>query len=240
MQPMAKRRTKRTTADTATPPGVDLNQIISYNFREARELRGWTQEETAARLEPLLGHLLPQTSVSAIERAYSGEHRRVFDAHEILAFAYAFQLPLIWFFLPPEDNRDHFQGIPKRVSDLYEIVLGREDQLGPVYQRLGRLGIKDPTELELTMEKITGAPATSRQSYRERRKRLLHALLDGYADNLDRAADELGSFFDHIRQVGVRGYVAEHLNDEDFTYTPEGRAKLKEIEKQLREPDQAE
>lgn len=183
---------------------------------------------------------LPQTSVSAIERAYSGEHRRVFDAHEILAFSTAFQLPLIWFFLPPEGDRDHFQGIPKRVSDLYEIVLGREDQLGPVYERLSRLGIKDPTELELTMEKITGAPATSRQSYRERRKRLLHALLDGYADNLDRAADELGNFFDHIRQVGVRGYVAEHLNDEDFTYPPQGRTKIKEAESQQKDTDQTE
>lgn len=90
------------------------------------------------------------------------------------------------------------------------------------------------------MEKITGAPATSRQSYRERRKRLLHALLDGYADNLDRAADELGSFFDHIRQVGVRGYVAEHLNDEDFTYGPEARAKLKEMERQLKDTDSTE
>jgi len=239
MDAMAKRRTKRATTDTSRQ-GVDLNQIVSYNFREARELRGWTQEETAARLEPLLGHLLPQTSVSAIERAYSGEHRRVFDAHEILAFSTVFELPLIWFFLPPQDNRDHFQGIPKRVSDLYEIVLGQEDQLGPVYERLSRLGINDPTELELTMEKITGAPAASRQSYRERRKRLLHALLDGYADNLDRAADELGTFFDHIRQIGIRGYVAEHINDEDFTYGPEARAKLKEMEQQLKGTDPTE
>lgn len=238
---MAKRRTKRNTADSSHPD-VDLNQIVGYNFRQARELRGWTQEEAAARLEPLLGQRLPQTSISAIERAYGGEHRRVFDAHEILAFAIAFDLPLIWFFLPPEDDRDHFHGIPKRVSDLYEIVLGREDQLAPVYERLSQLGIKDPTELERTMEKITGAPATSRQSYRERRKRLLLALLDGHADNLDRAADELGSFFDHIRHVGVRGYVAEHLHDEDFTYGPEARARIAEAEirRQQRDTDETE
>lgn len=226
---MAKRQTKKNTADTGVQD-ADLNQIVSYNFREARELRGWTQEETAARLEPLLGQRLPQTSISAIERAYSGEHRRVFDAHEILAFAFAFELPLIWFFLPPEGDRNHFQGIPARVSDLIQIVLGREDALGPVYERFSRLGINDPTELELTMEKITGVPAPSRQSYRERRKRLLLALLDGHADNLDRSADELGAFFDHIRQVGVRGYVAEHLNDADFTLKPEFRSNAEEPE----------
>lgn len=236
---MARRTTKRTQPDTSHPD-VDLNEIVGYNFRRARELRGWTQEEAAARLEPLLGQRLPQTSISAIERAYRGEHRRVFDAHEVLAFAIAFDLPLIWFFLPPDGDRDHFQGIPKRVSDLYEIVLGREDQIAPVYERLSQLGIKDPNELELTMERITGAPATSRQSYRERRKRLLLALLDGYADNLDRAADEMGSFFDHVRQVGVRGYVAEHLHDEDFTYGPEARAKVSEAQSQHGDADESE
>jgi transcriptional regulator with XRE-family HTH domain len=236
---MARKTTKRNTADLGHQD-VDLNQIVGYNFRRARELRGWTQEEAADHLQPLLGQRLPQTSISAIERAYSGEHRRVFDAHEILAFSIAFNLPLIWFFLPPEDDRAHFQGIPKRVSDLYEIVLGREDQLTPIYERLSRLGIKDPTELEETMEKITGAPAVSRQSYRERRKRFLLALLDSNADNLDRAADDLGSFFDHIRQVGVRGYVAEHLNDEEFTYDPEARARIKEAESQQKDTDETE
>jgi len=55
---------------------VDLNEIVSYNFRAARELRGWTQEETAQTLEPLLGQRLPQASISAIERAYVGDRRR--------------------------------------------------------------------------------------------------------------------------------------------------------------------
>ena len=51
------------------PPGqADLNEIVAYNFRAARELRGWTQEETARALERLLGQRLPQASISAIER----------------------------------------------------------------------------------------------------------------------------------------------------------------------------
>lgn len=55
-------------------------------------------------------------------------------------------------------------------------------------------------------------------------------VLDSHADDLDRAADEVGAFFDHIRQVGVRGYVAEHLNDADFTYKPEFRSNANEPE----------
>lgn len=206
-------------------PGVDLNEVVAHNFRRARELRGWTQEETAARLEPLVGQRLPQASISAIERAYEGDRRREFDAHELLAFALAFELPLLWFLLPPEGDRRRLRRTSRQVDELYEIVLGREEQLEPLYERLRQLGIDDPTELDRAMERITGAPAESRKSYRERRKRLLMALLDDYADDVDRAADELGRFFDHLRQVGVRGFVAEHLHDEEFTYPPDARRK---------------
>jgi hypothetical protein len=95
---------KRRTAPEEMPPApeepgvADLNEVVAYNFRRTRELRGLTQEETAATLEGFLGHRLPQGSISAIERAYEGERRREFDAHEILMFACAFDLPLAWFF----------------------------------------------------------------------------------------------------------------------------------------------
>ena len=60
-------------------------------------------------------------------------------------------------------------------------------------------------------------PARSRQwSYRERRKELLLALLDQHADDLDNAIDELGRQLDHLRQVGIRGFIAEHTNDDDY------------------------
>lgn len=98
---------QRATRDENLPPlrddrpgTADLNEIIAYNFRAARELRGLTQDETAQRLEPLIGQRLPQASISAIERAYGGDRRREFDAHELLAFALAFDLPVVWFFLP--------------------------------------------------------------------------------------------------------------------------------------------
>lgn len=59
--------------------------------------------------------------------------------------------------------------------------------------------------------------------YRHRRKELLLALLDDYADRVDASADELGRFFDHLRQVGIRGLVAEQLNDADYTQDPAAR-----------------
>ena len=203
------------------PGRVDLNEIVAYNFRTARELRGWTQEETAEILEPFLGQRLPQASISAIERAYTGDRRREFDAQEILAFALAFDLPMVWFFLPPP--RDH-RGISRttnNVNELYGIVFGREDQLEPVYQRLRQLGIDEPDQVARTIENLTGEPSGARiASYRERRKRLLLALLDEYTDDVDRAAEEIGTFFDHLRQVGVRGLVAERLHDGEYIGLP--------------------
>ena len=208
------------------PGQADLNEIVAYNFRAARELRGWTQEETAHALERLLGQRLPQASISAIERAYEGDRRREFDAHELLAFALAFDLPLVWFFLPPPNDHRILHHTTNIVSELYGIVFGKESQLGPVYDRLRQLGIDDPTEAARTVETLTGRPSPARQArYRERRKQMLLALLDQYTDRVDQAAEEIGAFFDHLRLVGVRGLVAEHLNDADYQKRSESATK---------------
>jgi hypothetical protein len=207
-----------------SPGQADLNQVVAYNFRCARELRGWTQDEAATALEPLLGQRLPQASISAIERAYEGDRRREFDAQEVLAFALAFNLPLVWFFLPPPGDHRTLERTSSSVSELYGIVFGRDDQLEPVYDRLRQLGIDEPSAVDRTIEDLTGKPSRARQaSYRQRRKEMLLALLDEYSDDVDRAADEIGTFFDHLRQVGVRGLVAERLDDPDYVYRPEQR-----------------
>jgi transcriptional regulator with XRE-family HTH domain len=209
---------------TPRPPEIDLNQVVAYNVREARQLRGWTQEELADRLEPYLGQRLTQAGVSSIERAWDGERRREFDAHELLIFAMVFDLPILWFLLPPPGDRRLMRATTRPVDELYVWLLGQPQQLEPVYERLRQLGIADPTTAEETVEKITGVSSTARQwSYRERRKELLLALLDEHADNFDKNIEELGRMIDHLRQVGIRGFIAEHTNDEDFTFE-EGHA----------------
>jgi transcriptional regulator with XRE-family HTH domain len=227
---MVGRKQAPTDATQVVPddrPGrADLNEIVAYNFRAARELRGWTQDETAHALEGLLGQRLPQASISAIERAYEGDRRREFDAHEILAFALAFDLPLVWFFLPPPGDHRGLHHTTNTVNELYGIVFGQERQLEPVYQRLRQLGIDEPTQVDRTIENLTGKPSRARQtSYQQRRKEMLLALLDQYTDQVDQAAEEIGAFFDHLRQVGVRGLVAEHLNDADYQTPPTPKQK---------------
>jgi transcriptional regulator with XRE-family HTH domain len=210
---------RRATPAPPPPDDVDLNQVVAYNVKAARELRGWTQDELADRLEPYLGQRLTQASVSAIERAWDGDRRREFDAHELLTFSMVFDLPILWFLLPPVGDHRLMRNTTRPIDELYSYLLGRPDQLEPVYERLRALGHADPTAADDTVEKITGVPSTATQwSYRERRRELLLALLDEHGDRFDAAVDELGRMVDHLRQVGIRGFVAETTNDDSFAY----------------------
>jgi transcriptional regulator with XRE-family HTH domain len=198
--------------------GVNLNEIVAYNFRRARELRGLTQDEAAARLEPFLGQRLRQAAVSSIEGAFGGDRRREFDAQELLAFACGFDVPLVWFFLPPPEDHRRLQGTSDIVSELYLVALGRNDQLDLLRDRFRELGHAEPDETDRALERVYGGPTErTLADYPTRRKELLLAMLDKHADNLDAAADEMGRFFDHLRQVGIRGFVAEKANDSDYT-----------------------
>jgi transcriptional regulator with XRE-family HTH domain len=219
---------KRAKTDVAEPPaaGVDLNEVVAYNFRRARELRGLTQDEAAVALERFLGVRLPQASISALERSFGGDKRREFDAQEILAFACAFDVPLLWFFLPPPQDHRRLQGMSDHVHELYTLVLGREDQLEELSERFRELGIGAPSADDVTLERVFGAPTPrTLNDYRHRRKELLLALLDDYADKVDANAEEMGRFFDHLRQVGIRGLVAEQMGDVDFHQPPARQGK---------------
>lgn len=209
----------RPRSETLPPPpdDIDLNQVVAYNIRAARERCGWTQDELADRLEPHLGQRLSQASVSAIERAWDGDRRREFDAHEVLMFAMVFDLPMIWFLLPPPGDHRLMRNTTRPVDELYAYLFGRPDQLEPVYERLREIGIADPTAADDTVETLTGIPTNAKQwSYRERRKELLLALLDEHQDQFDTAVDDLARVVDHLRTVGLRGFLAEKTLDDDF------------------------
>lgn len=78
------------------------NQIVAFNLARARELRGWTQDEAAQRLEPYVGQLWSRATFSAAERgAVTGERVRQFTADDIAALSLAFELPVTWFLVPP-------------------------------------------------------------------------------------------------------------------------------------------
>lgn len=83
------------------PNRVTLDELVSYNLRRAREMRGWTQAEAAERVSAHLGRVWSQQVYGDAERAYRNPKRvKVFTGEEMLALAQAFDLPIPWFYLP--------------------------------------------------------------------------------------------------------------------------------------------
>lgn len=91
--------------------GLDLNQVIAYNLMRIRKARGESQEQAAELLEPHLGVRWSKAVYSAAERSYAGKRVRQFTAADLAAFAAAFEVPLLYFFLPPKPEDRHADGI---------------------------------------------------------------------------------------------------------------------------------
>jgi len=91
--------------------GLDLNQVIAYNLMRIRKTLGESQEQAAERLEPHLGVRWSKAVYSAAERSYAGKRVRQFTAADVAAFAAAFQVPLLYFFLPPKPEDRHADGV---------------------------------------------------------------------------------------------------------------------------------
>ena len=141
---MARTR-KRPPPKPAEPPGLDVNAVVSYNLRAIRERRGMTQQQVADRLAQLTGHLLPQASISAMERGFDGERRRRFDAHELYLLSVVFEVPIAYFFIPPPDTGvGELADTRRPIAELWRSLLGTDDQLDPLDDRLAEINITNP------------------------------------------------------------------------------------------------
>ena len=78
---------------------VTVNQLVAYNMAFYRKAAGLTQEELGARLGGWSA-----ASVSAAERSWDSSRVKKFDADEIASIAAALGVPVIAFFLSPEDD----------------------------------------------------------------------------------------------------------------------------------------
>lgn len=194
--------------------GVDVNRVVSYNLRVAREQNGWTQSQFADRLEQVTGTRPAQANVSALERVWEGGRRREFDAQKLVDFAVALNVPIIWFFLPPPGEHREIQNTGRHMTGLIELLLGRNDQVHRVEERLREIGMKDPTAAQKTAEMLTGwTTGMGADIYRARRTKMLALILAQLGDELDEAAELWGYFWDRVRATGVRGLIAEKTHD---------------------------
>jgi len=119
--------------DTPSAPTLTVNQIVARNLRRARLEHRWTQEDAAARLLPYLGVEWSKATYSAAERsAEKTERIRRFTADDLVAFATAFERPVLYFFLPPLDW-DNKQAHPVKAGTGNAVVLSQGRFLQSVF-----------------------------------------------------------------------------------------------------------
>jgi transcriptional regulator with XRE-family HTH domain len=202
---------KRPPPKPAEPAGLDVNAVVSYNLRAIRERRGMTQQQVADRLAQLTGHLLPQASISAMERGFDGERRRRFDAHELYLLAVVFDVPIAYFFIPPPDTgAGELADTRRPIAELWRNLLGTDDQLGPVDDRLAEIKITSPDAADEVLAAIFGPEGAARNwhpHFRTWRNRRLREIEVEYGDQLDEIADVLADFAAKIKALGPAGYL---------------------------------
>lgn len=196
------------------PDALDVNRVVSYNLRAARELKGWTQQQFAEHLETITGSKLTQAGVSALERTWEGGKRREFDAQELVDFATALDVPIVWFFLPPPGDDREIKNTGRPLSALIDLMVGRAHHLPPMEERLRKMGLRDPTAEELISQMLTGQPdAMTPQAIRELREWMLAQVLHEMAEALDNSVPLWKSFFDRLDKTTVKGMIAALTNN---------------------------
>jgi hypothetical protein len=111
------------------PESLTANQLVAYNLMRIRRARGLSQEQARDLLEPCLGVRWSKAVYSAAERSYDGNRVRQFTADDLLAMALAFEVPVVYFFLPPQPEDRKNAPVRSGSCDvswrgLYEAMLG--------------------------------------------------------------------------------------------------------------------
>jgi transcriptional regulator with XRE-family HTH domain len=195
--------------------GLTPNQVVGYNLTQAREWKGWTQDELAEALEPYLGKRWSKASVSQAERSVAGKFVRQFTADEIVAFARALDLPLGWFFMPPPPWADPATPVklstPDRkrygtaLAELVDLVFG--DEHGQALLEL---------RLRAFLDQLgSSGPLSHKQ---EAVRRLVSAKVDALVDHalgdLDTWQTQLRALANHLEDLQTRSRARRHEDEQ--------------------------
>lgn len=115
------------------------SQVVAHNLTRARELRGMTQSEAAERLSRFTGSNWSQATVAQAEGSVGGHRVRQFTANELVALSRTFDLPVLFFFMPPDDGEGRLAAEGARGGLPWEYLLvllfGQRDSFGIVADR---------------------------------------------------------------------------------------------------------
>ena len=134
---------RRPTEPTWTP-----NQVVAANLARLRQHRELTQAEVARLVSAVAGKEWSDAMVAHAERSVTGNRVREFTADDLVTFARAFDVPVLYFLTPPPSGV--FVQVPgSQITTLtmLEAVLGRLDNLSEWEALLDEWNFADDEEL---------------------------------------------------------------------------------------------
>lgn len=198
-QPMSP---EGTGGDHSSLPGVHvtIDQLVAMNIRYWRKKAKLTQEQLAE----LVGWSAPNISAAELS-ANEGKDKRRFDAHTLVTFAAALDVPLSALFLPPEDDgiskRYLFHADPgecREMSDLVTLAISEPaEDVGPAmdayktryYAAVSRYA--DPRRAEQLAARMKGVTTDQERKHRLDRLAWQREALAATVGDLDQIMDAI-------------------------------------------------
>jgi transcriptional regulator with XRE-family HTH domain len=204
------------------------NQVVAANLARLRQRRGLTQAEEARQLSAVAGKVWTEAMVAHAERSVTGNRVREFTADDLVTFARAFDVPVLYFLTPPPSGV--FVQVPNSqitTLTMLEAVLGRLDNLSEWEALLDEWNFADDDELPFPLDQ---------QRRRELRAlarevalvRAQHVIRRHFKGNLMELRDTLRSLADLVLDVEQHEALAQ-LDEEEYVRRLE--AMRRDIEK---------
>lgn len=228
---MPKRRQEQ-AEPTWTP-----NQVVAANLARLRQRRGLTQAETARQLSAVAGKEWTEAMVAHAERSVTGNRVREFTADDLVTFARAFDVPVLYFLTPPPSGV--FVQVPNSqitTLTMLEAVLGRLDNLAEWEALLDEWNFADDEELPFPLDEQRRLElrALAREVALVRAQ---HVIRRHFKGSLMELRDTLRSLADLVLDIEQHEALAELDEDE---YTRRVEAMRRDAEKGWRMAKKAE
>ena len=200
------------------PAGVDPtwtpNQVVAANLARLRQRRGLTQAEAARQLSVVAGKQWTEAMVAHAERSVTGNRVREFTADDLVTFARAYDVPVLYFLTPPPSGV--FVQVPNSqitTLTMLEAVLGRLDNLAEWEALLDEWNFADDEQLPFPLDdqRRVELRAIAREVALVRAEHLIRRHFKGSLMDL---RDNLRSLADLVLEVEQHEALAELDEDE--------------------------
>jgi hypothetical protein len=96
----------------------NASQLVAHNLHRARTQAKMTQSQAAEAISQYTEIEWSTTIYATAESSVAGKRIRQFSPSELLAFCFAFDLPIGWFFMPPSGDEAAALEMPKHAAGI--------------------------------------------------------------------------------------------------------------------------